>query len=493
MDQSRPHRICLSILLVCTLVRVAFILSPTLDLAPDEAQYWDWSRTLQLSYYSKPPLIAWWIALWTRLAGDTVLGVRAGAVAGSVLLQGVWWWWAARVWQRPEGAPWVLAILNTTLFLSAGAVLMTTDNLLLVAWSLALAALHLALRQGRGWTLLAVALAVGVLAKYTMLAFPLVAAVAAWRWGRRWGLPPGFWPRLLLALGAGTLVGVAPVLAWNLAHDWVGLKHVLHRGAVAGAKAARLLRLDGPPEFLASQVALLTPWWAYFLVQGWRRRTPLDPELALLGRTFFWAIFGAFLLWSFHTKIEANWAVTAYAGGLLLVTETFRRFAAQRPWPARWVVGAGAALALLVYLQAVFPLPGPLLARLVGWRDMGQAVGRLLEGLDGPAFAFAEEYGVTAELSFYVPGQARAYCIDTGRKRNQYDLWPGPGPEFRHAVFVTRGQKTAPPPQVAALFEAVDPPVVLATSRRGVRGQTFTLFVCRGYRGVWPRTEAAAY
>ncbi len=493
MALPRPYAFCGALIAAFTLLRLAFVLAAPLDLAPDEAQYWDWSRTLQLSYYSKPPLIAWWIALWTSWLGDTVLGVRAGAVAGSVLLQGVWWWWAARVWRRPEAAPWVLLVLNTTVFLSAGAVLMTTDNLLLLWWSAALAFFHLVLRENRGWAPLAVALALGVLAKYTMLAFVPVALVAAWRWGRRWPLPPGFWARLGLALGLGAVVGGAPLIVWNLDHDWVGVKHVLYRGSIVGATATRLLRFDSPIEFVASQIALLTPWWAFFLLQGLRRSAALDPEVALLGRTFFWPVFGAFGLWSFHTKIEANWAVTAYAGGLMLVAETFRHVAATHPRSRRWIVGASLGVALAVYLQAVVPLPGPLLGRLVGWREMGEAVGRQMQALPGPTFAFAEEYGVTAELSFYTPGQQRAYCIDTGRKRNQYDLWPAPGPGFQDAVFVQRGRKAMPPPQVQALFRHIEPPIFLETSRRGIRGQTFTLFVCRGYCGRWPHTEAKKY
>src|SRR5947208_1514972 len=30
-----------------------------LDLSPDEAHYWDWSRRLDWSYYGKGPLVAW--------------------------------------------------------------------------------------------------------------------------------------------------------------------------------------------------------------------------------------------------------------------------------------------------------------------------------------------------------------------------------------------------------------------------------------------------
>src|SRR5688500_3091200 len=50
--------------------RVAY-LAPAcpLDLAPDEAHYWDWSRHLDWSYYSKGPLVAWLIRLSCELAG----------------------------------------------------------------------------------------------------------------------------------------------------------------------------------------------------------------------------------------------------------------------------------------------------------------------------------------------------------------------------------------------------------------------------------------
>src|SRR5579871_3214647 len=57
-----------------------------LDLAPDEAHYWDWSRHLDWSYYSKGPLVAYLIRAGCALRDDA-LGVRLPAVAcGSLLL-----------------------------------------------------------------------------------------------------------------------------------------------------------------------------------------------------------------------------------------------------------------------------------------------------------------------------------------------------------------------------------------------------------------------
>src|SRR5207244_4969327 len=65
-----------------------------LDLAPDEAHYWDWSRHPDWSYYSKGPLVALLIrgscALfgpWSEaLTGTQVLAVRLPAIVCGALL-----------------------------------------------------------------------------------------------------------------------------------------------------------------------------------------------------------------------------------------------------------------------------------------------------------------------------------------------------------------------------------------------------------------------
>ena len=79
----------LSLLLitVATLARYWFVVTGQLNLAPDEAQYWDWSRTLQWSYYSKGPLIAFINYVGTAFLGATEFGVRAGAMVGALIMQ----------------------------------------------------------------------------------------------------------------------------------------------------------------------------------------------------------------------------------------------------------------------------------------------------------------------------------------------------------------------------------------------------------------------
>src|SRR6266576_6145760 len=70
-----------------------------LDLAPDEAHYWDWSRHLDWSYYSKGPLVAYLIRAgcelagpWSRqVTGTDMLAVRLPAVVcGGLLLLSIY-------------------------------------------------------------------------------------------------------------------------------------------------------------------------------------------------------------------------------------------------------------------------------------------------------------------------------------------------------------------------------------------------------------------
>ena len=55
-----------------------------IDLSGDEAQYWDWSRNLDLSYYSKGPLVAYIIRASCEMFGNTMPAVRYPALFFSV-------------------------------------------------------------------------------------------------------------------------------------------------------------------------------------------------------------------------------------------------------------------------------------------------------------------------------------------------------------------------------------------------------------------------
>src|SRR5919109_1460014 len=68
-------------LIVVTTARLWYLQHGYLELSPDEAHYWEWSRHLDWSYYSKGPFVAYLIALSTAVGGATELFVRLPAVS----------------------------------------------------------------------------------------------------------------------------------------------------------------------------------------------------------------------------------------------------------------------------------------------------------------------------------------------------------------------------------------------------------------------------
>src|SRR5262247_3575180 len=61
-------------LMVIRLIGLKF---SVVDLFFDEAQYWAWSREPALGYFTKPPLLAWIIAVAERICGTSEACVRA--------------------------------------------------------------------------------------------------------------------------------------------------------------------------------------------------------------------------------------------------------------------------------------------------------------------------------------------------------------------------------------------------------------------------------
>jgi len=499
-----------AIILATGLARLGFLLSGQLDLVMDEAQYWDWTRHPQLSYYSKPPLIAAIIAFWTSLLGNTEIGVRAGAFVGATLAQVMLYLGVAKLFRQPVAALWALVIASTTpLFLASG-LLMTTDNPLLLCWLGALLCLYAASREQSGpwpWLGLAACMALGILAKYMMLAFVGVALLHGFLLGRAGLLPQRFWPRLAVALGMGTALGLAPILIWNIQHDFVAFKHVGSLAGVRGSRASALLRPEKLPEYVGSQIGLISPWWLAVMLAGGvaalrqvlgKSHLPLGLSLrqASLLVSGFWPMFIFFLAWSLHTKIEGNWPAMCYASGLIL---------AGFFWHWFWREGAGALFRLrkawlflgvlvfaLLHMQGAISLPAkydPTL-RLKGWSDLGHKLAELRQaGFADPdkVFFFSSAYGTTAALAFYAPGQPTAYCLNLGRRMNQYDLWPGPGDRLGWgAVFVERGAARRTPPELGRMFDTVEP-LYYRTRHKGRPAQEFTLHLCHGFNGYWPQ------
>jgi hypothetical protein len=507
-----------AILLTVAALRVAFLLHCPLDLAPDEAHYWDWSRHLDWSYYSKGPLAAWVIRASCELLGGLSLSwtgslafaVRAPAVLfGTLLLTAIYILTVQTSRSHPLALATVLAFL-TTPAVSAGSTLMTIDSpyCCLWAWALVLA-LHAARTDALwAWAAAGLAVCLGVLAKYTMAVFvpSLALYLLASPERRRLLARPGPWVFVLVAA-----LSAVPVVAWNAAHDWVSFRHVAQ---ISGAERDGVKWL-GPLQLLAGQAALmLGAWLVLWLCALYAYRPTADADE---GRQFLWwlsvPVFAVFLVASLKKGGgEINWPVTAYlSGGVLTAIWVSGILERGSPLARRAVtVTTAAGVALGLAGVALMHAPGalyPLLARVVGepsdanpfpmrrldptcrlrgWRELAAEVDRARAELGEDAVIAGTGWIYPGLLGVYCEGNPRVVCLGgaQGERRSQYDLWENPidhGEKFRGKTFLVVGVPSAKLKESFASVEEL--PVVLVR----VAGQpvgAHGVWVCRGFQGV---------
>ncbi len=518
--KNKPLMWASFIIIFTTFARIWFLGSGQLNLVQDEAQYWDWTRNMQLTYYSKGPLIAWIISTWTSIFGNTEFGVRFGAIVGSALTQILLYWGMSKLWDRRSAAVWTLVIYNSMpVFLALG-ILMTTDSPFILCWTGALFALYSSTiphlpglerdsneSRTTPFVLVAVFLAIGILAKYTMLGFTGLAVIFGLVLMRKERLPRRFWKKLFLALSSGVFVGFIPTLIWNFQNDFVGYKHVLYLIGASGDSASQLIRLDRVLPYLGEQVGMATPWWLMFMLLGGfgaaavalkkksANKLGLNNKQAALLSVFFLPVWFFFLAWSLHTKVHGNWAVISYVSGVMLAGLAFDKFWSRRgSFRSVWLF-LGIVIFGALHFQNLLPLPDNLnpTHRLKGWTDLGKQVVELEKTQfkdSSKVFIMSEEYDMTAALAFYVPGQPRTYCAWIDRRMNQYDLWPGPQDKLGwDSIYIIKKFKEKPDDELLKMFKRVSAPIHLQTTFRGKPARKFTIYLCYDYNGYWPRDK----
>jgi hypothetical protein len=494
-----------------------------LDLAPDEAHYWDWSRHLDWSYYSKGPLVAYLIRAGTCLAGSwsqhltgtEMLAVRLPAVlCGSLLLVSLYCL-TVQIYHREDLATGAVALALTVPVVTAGSTLMTIDAPYTCCWGWALVAGHQAMnrRCAWAWPVTGLLIGLGILAKYTMAwwipSAGLFLVTTPER--RRLLFRPGFW----MMTGVAVLCCL-PILLWNSHHDWVTFRHVgAQTGVSDQAAGAGWL---GPLYFLVGQGLLLVGFWfVAWLLAMIAHRPWKETDV---GVRYLWAMsapmFTLVLLATLRASVQPNWPATAYLSGLVLTVGWLAgqcNTASSRRWTAA-SVAAGCSLGLLVTAfmhrsEWVHPalkwLAGPPKAdrpcpirrldptcRLRGWRALAAEVDCLRDRLRDqgvePELA-GSGWTLPGELAFYCQGHPTVYSLGLamGDRHSQYDWWrPHPladKDQFQGRTFVVVGEFN---PILARLFDQVEPSYRVTHYVNGEPLGRWTVTVCRGFRG-WPQ------
>jgi len=406
------------------LLRFIYIFITPFDLSPEEAQYWDWSRHLDLSYYSKPPLVAYLNWISTHLFGNTEFAVRFWPAVFGFLSSLLIYRFAASFFKNERLAFWLGLLPHIFVGFNALSFVFTTDTPFFFFWGLSLYLLWRAVETEKTlyWFLLGVSGGLGFLSKYSMaLFFPLGLVYIGVKKPR---LFKTFKPYLAMVLG---VLFTLPVIYWNYTHGWVSFKHVLNLSGIE--KKTHFPNWETFFNFLASQAALLGFGFFFYLLWGWVKNFTPKRE-GFIFTLFSFYPYLVFQLLALKKYVYGNWVGFSYfSGGILAGYYYVRNF--KKLLPLSLVV-----LFLSVFLSAVAFYP-PLIDKLglrkllppkrdptkvmVGWEKLGKEVSQFYNSKRD--FIFSNLYQISAEMAFYVKGNPQTYVFNYYQRMNQYDLW----------------------------------------------------------------------
>lgn len=415
-----------TIIFVGVLTLWRLYLSAGLQLHPDEAYYWLWSRHLDIAYFDHSPLVAYFIWL-TTLLSKSELWVRLSGTIVSLVISLLMWKLAMQMFRNAMVAAGSVMLFNVYPLTMLGLIVITPDIPVFLFWAISVYIFWQIMRGNntRLWYLLGLTFGLALLSKYTaILLLPCLFLYLLLTEDRRW--LKTIHPYVSMLIG---LLCFLPVVYWNSRHEWVSFAFQLNHGL-----GGHSYSFGRPVEYIASQLLVAGPlaWllgiYAAFACFFRKKKAQLFLILTALPIIMFFAF-------SSISKLAGpNWPVFAYFTFSILVTKYFLD-SASKIKRALWYGALFASLfvSAVVTLHArysVLPLAGFSKEVAVadatnwfyGWRELGAE----LKKYPGMAFALTPSHQLSAEIMYYTDEKIFAQTDINASRPSQFNLWQWP-------------------------------------------------------------------
>jgi undecaprenyl-diphosphatase len=416
-----------TILIVFVLALWRMYLSATLQLHPDEAYYWLYSRRLDLGYYDHAPLVGYLIRL-TTLFSSQELWVRFGGILETVVVSVISWILSIQLFDNRKIASAGVITLNVLPLTLAGSIIMTPDNPLFLfvglttyfCWQI------VATQKVRYWYLLGIAFGLSLLSKYTgVLIAPSLFLFILATDERRW--LKTIHPYAAFLLGCAFFL---PVVYWNSKHQWMSFAFQMRHGLGGDTYTlGHVLTYIGGQMAVASPLLWLAGAYASILYLFQKDKRKLFLSLTFLPTILF------FTYSSLKRPAAANWPCTAYVVFGILVSH-YLLADGSRKKERLWIAAVLLSLTLsligglharfgIIPLEKISPAAAEADATqfFYGWRELA----RELEKDPSIKVVITDNHLIVEETDYYT--QERIYADVNWRYPgpNQYGLWKIPG------------------------------------------------------------------
>lgn len=477
----------------------------------DESYYWQWSRHLDYGYYDNTPLAAFVIRFFTSILGDSVFGLRFGAVFCTTLATVLAYLLARKT--SGERAAFYTALILTVIPLAANAgFIMTYDPPMLAFWSLAVYSAWFSvnlpqtssqnrIKAALSWSLTGILAGLAIMSKLNgLIILPALFCYLLFAEnGRPW--LKRFEPYLGAII---SLVLFAPFLWWNHTHQNAYWQHG-HAMSLRGTDKPFYI-FANLGDFLGGQALVFSPliYLTYLRLAVWLKNAPKiikqDDWLFLWILSFSVTFVNAAV--SLHNKVEANWAMTAYMTGAVLIGTLManpENSIKLRHWHiASLIVAAFLSAAVFILPTAAEKLKVDIdpnidrTAEMYGWDQVARRVEAEYAAVGGPekAFVFGVNYRIPSILTYYMPGHPTLYSLPLHERFNNYMFWDNANKKTgENAVFVNDGlSPTEKLEDCREVFAKVEPqpPILVRKREDGPPIRTLQVFRCYNFKGYDP-------
>jgi hypothetical protein len=400
----------------------------------DEAYYWMWSKHLAMSYYDHPPMVALLIRAGTMIGGDTPLGVRLASLIASIAMSWAVYRTAQMLLDSRRAAMTAVVLLNATLMVSIGTMVVTPDVPLMVASSFVIYCLAKVgtTKRGEWWVGTGFAAGIALLSKYSALF--LGASIVLWLILvpelRRWFKSAWLYVGGMLALALFT-----PVLIWNADHHWVSFIKQLGRAEITEELTLRYIgeMIPGSFVFASPAVFILGSTGIYALIAC---KITIAPWARTLIHVTFWPVLLYFCWHELHERVDPNWLSLIYpsfsiAAAFAAECHVWKRGNHIIEFWRRWALPSSMLLFILVVLQANTGLltahrrDASVAKIAVGFPEVAKEIDTVRRQI-GATCILTGDHDDVAVLRFYLPEKT---CVAQRGERIRWEHMPEPTPK----------------------------------------------------------------
>jgi hypothetical protein len=485
-EDSKYTRYLIYLILGTALFRLIYI--NALNLAPQEAYYWYYSRHLALSYLDHPPMLAYLIFIFTQLGGHSEFFVRIGCILIATGLTYITYLTARTLFDAKVGFYSAL-LLNSILVFFVGSMIATPDTPMIFFWGLAFFVFVKLVLTGekKWWYLWGISTGLALLSKYTavFIFLSVFLFLIFSKENRKWLISKEPYLASILAM-----IVFSPVIIWNAQNRWASFLFQSSRraGELGSFSAANFF------GYLGAQIGVVSPLIFGALIYAIIRSgiIGLREKNQKFLLCFFWSfpIIGFFTLVATHYWVKMNWITAGYFSASIAAVALYFAFNSENRKRIK-IFGTAALIVSLIFVLIALILPvakfipvSSSMDTVSGWKELAGRVEAEIKGMPEGTVVIGYQYKVPSEIAFYASMETYSDNF-VGENGLQFDFWSDPKDFLgRDAIFVyDQRDRYREPERLKEFFDAVEETEPLKIYRGGRLLTTFHLFKCYGYKG----------